>query len=133
MGIIILPLFIFALFLAIVMMYKTMKYIIISKNYTILLRGLLFSLIEIIFLLTNWKLEGKIYAFTPIFSFLIYFIIIPSIVSLILDFPSGESPKRLSRLLSANVTVLFILLVFHYFISQHIFSLFDLLEIKVHY
>ena len=133
MGIILLPFLVASLCLTGFMLVKLIQYIQKEKEYRVLLFGFLLSCVEIFLLFLFWKSQHKIYVFTPHFNFLSYLIIIPAVFASLISIPNNMVTKKIGILISSNVVITFVLLLFHIFVSSKFIEIFKILGIKTYY
>jgi hypothetical protein len=129
MGIFIMIFFLIACICFLFVLVKTIIYLNITKNYKILLYGLIGSIIEISITFIILKIKGKVE--TP-FLYMIfwYFCILPTIISVILSFIKVSVFKIINNFLIVNISIIFSLFFLIFFYVDKIFKI---LEISLSY
>ena len=104
-----------------------------ENSLLVLVLSILLAGLELFSLYTFYRGQSEVYVFAPFINISFIYIIIPAIISLILYMPKFPISNLVAMVISANVSLMFFLLLLYEFVLSNYFSIFDVFGVTPTY
>jgi len=133
MGMILLPIFAVSSILVIITFILLILKIKKENSLLVLVLSILLAGLELFSLYSFYRGQSEVYVFAPFINISFIYIIIPAIISLILYIPKFAISNIAAMVISANVSLMFFLLLLYEFVLSNYFSIFDVFGVTPTY
>jgi len=133
MGMILLPIFAVSSILVIITFILLILKIKKENSLLVLVLSILLAGLELFSLYSFYRGQSEVYVFAPFINISFIYIIIPAIISLILYMPKFPISNLVAMVISANVSLMFFLLLLYEFVLSNYFSIFDVFGVTPTY